>query len=207
MRRRDQRHADHLMGDGEPGRIDPQQRTDEVDEQAVGADVDRGRHEHEPAQVEPRRGPAPALAAEDRAPVIQAARGRERGRDLRHAQRDDQREAHADGPDDARGRAADRAHAELQRGDAAREDADDRKRDGEVREAAHAAEQLLRVAHAAQELDVFGRFHALATAIAARRPGTRGCPRGVPTGSSPRCARTRCRSTDGRPRGPSGRRR
>ena len=96
VRQRDQRDARDLVARAEVRRIDPEHRPDEPHEQVVRADVDGGGDEHEARQVEPGGRPAPPLAAEDRAPVIEPAGGRKRGRDLGHAQRDDQRERDAD---------------------------------------------------------------------------------------------------------------
>jgi hypothetical protein len=66
--------------------------------------------------------------------------------------------AAADDPADARARATHRRDGLRERVDAAGEDADDRERDGEVREFRHGTLQFLRVAHAMQDLHVLMFF-------------------------------------------------
>src|SRR4029079_15092023 len=82
---------------------------------------------------------------EPRRPPVDAARGRERRHELGHAEGDDEDEGGDDRPSP---RDRDRAPVfpRLVVGrEAAREDRDDRERDGEVLEAAPAAAQLLLV--------------------------------------------------------------
>ncbi len=86
--------------------------------------------------------------------MIEAAGGRIGRADLAEGGRDDEGEKTADDPADRRLEAAARPHRERERRDAAGQDADDRERDREIREAAHAAGQLLGVAHLMQRLDV-----------------------------------------------------
>jgi hypothetical protein len=107
---RDQRDARDLVARSSHAGSMPTIGPTKLTNRLVRADVDRRGDEHEAGQVEPRGRPAPALAAEDRAPVVEAAGGRKRRRDLGHAQRDDQRERDADRPHDAGRRAAHRRH-------------------------------------------------------------------------------------------------
>src|SRR5262249_48597732 len=113
-------------------------------------------------QVEPTGGPAPARAAELGGPVVEAARRRERRGDLGHRERDDGGEETDQQPAP---RDRDRAAAlegDVVRGEAAREDRDDREADREVLEATHRTEELLGVAQPMQsplvlrQLDVAG---------------------------------------------------
>src|SRR5262249_29262579 len=100
--------------------------------------------------VEPRGPPRPAAPAEAERPVVEAAGGRIRGRELGHARGHRERE---DGDERPAHRVHDRAR-ELQpvavEEDRAREDGDDREGDREVGEASHLAEELLGVAEAAE---------------------------------------------------------
>src|SRR5262249_20836995 len=71
---------------------------------------------------------------------------------------DDKTKGDARRPDHARRCSADGADAQLQRRDAAGQNADDRKGDREIGKAAHAAQEFLRIAHAPEELYVVGSF-------------------------------------------------
>ena len=137
-----------------PGR---DEQAEEVIDEKGEPEVDARRHRDLAEQVEPAGDPAPpgaALAAELGRPVVKAACGGIARAHLRHGQPDqDHHHAHQRPADVDDGRPA-VAHAEVEEREAAGKDRDDRERDGEVREAAHAAQQLLRVAHAVQCLDV-----------------------------------------------------
>ena len=152
LRDRDERDERRLVPPGQAVRADAEHRRDQrLEERIVGAEIDRGDHEDQAEQVEPCRHPPPFLPAEDRAPVIEAAGRRKRGRDLRHRHRDDQREQRAQRPAEADRGAAGGGKRELERGDAARQDADHGKRHREVRETAHTSRQFLRIAHLVQQ--------------------------------------------------------
>ncbi len=129
---------------------------DQAGEKQIDADIDRGDDEHQPEQVDERGGPAPAAAAEDGGPVVQPAGGRVGGGDLRHRERDDHRIGGAGDPAKENAGAAAGGEPDLKRGDAAGEDADDGERDGEIGKSAHAAGQLLRVAHFMQGCGIGG---------------------------------------------------
>ena len=134
--------------------LDAERRAEGADEEGPGADIDGAEHGDEAEQVEPGRHPAGAAVAEDRAPVIEAARGRIGGADLRHRDGEDETDEAADQPADADADAAGAGGRLRQRVDAAGEDADDREGDGEVREAAQSPFQFLGVAHAMEDLHV-----------------------------------------------------
>jgi hypothetical protein len=108
--------------------------------------ADRGRHRDLADEVEPAGEPAPRRAAELRGPVVEAAGGREDGRDLGHGEGDDR--AHQADEQPAPGDRDRPAVVErdVVRGQAAGEDRDDREGDREVLEPAHRAEELLRIA-------------------------------------------------------------
>ena len=129
-------------------------RDQRAKERIISTVVDRGDHEHETEQIQPRSEPAPHFAAENRTPVIKAASRRIRRRDLRHRGRHDQREQRAERPAESDRRPARRRQTHLERRDAARQNADQRERHREVRERPHAPGQFLRVAHLVQQLDV-----------------------------------------------------
>ena len=126
----------------------------QVAEEEVDAEIDRGDDEEEAEHVEPRRNPAPAASAEDRGPMVEAAGGRIGRRDLSERRGNDHREYAADEPANRDGEGPARGKRYGEGGDAASEDADDRERDREVREAFHAPVEFLRVAHAVQDFDV-----------------------------------------------------
>ena len=141
-----EQHAGVDEQDRARGRRQPSQRGDEQ----RAAIVD-GRQRRELAgDVEPGGEPAPALAPEPARPVIHRPGRGQRGRQLRHAERDGERE-HADQRPAERhlGRPAHRQPVLVER-HGAREDRDDRKRNGEVGEPAHRPEQLLRIAERTQ---------------------------------------------------------
>ena len=109
----------------------------------------------EAEQVEPGRQPAGEAVAEDRAPVIEAARRRIGRADLRHAPARTRREMkQPSGQPMPMPMPPAPEVAWRQRIDAAGQDADDREGNCEVREAAHAPLQFLRIAHAVEDLDV-----------------------------------------------------
>src|SRR5689334_10213685 len=105
--------------------IDSKDRAEEHDEELVGSNVDGGGGEDKSAEIQPCRSPAPSLPAEERTPMIKPASGRKCGSDVSHAKRNEKREEDANGPNDTCRCAADCADAELERSDAASEDADD----------------------------------------------------------------------------------
>ena len=147
--------ADRLLERPPGGDIDLQHiAEDQIDEQRVGADIDRGDDENETDQIDPGRGPTPAAPAQNRRPVIEPARRRIGGGDLRHRGGDDHRIQAAEQPADADRKSAARRESGLERGDAAGKDANDRERNREIRENVHAAGQLLRISHLVQRLYV-----------------------------------------------------
>jgi len=107
-------------------------------------------------QVEPAGRPAPARAAELRRPVVEPARRRERRGDLGHRERDDRGEKPDEQPAPGdRDRAA-ALEGDVVRGEAPRENRDDREGDREVLEPSHRAEELLGVAEPVQDPLVLG---------------------------------------------------
>ena len=121
----------------------------------AGADVDGAEHGDQAEQVQPGGQPAGEAVAEDRAPVIEPARRRDRPR--RSAPSPARRQPETAQPTIQPMPTPAPPIAEVawaKRVDAARQDADDRERDREVREAAHRALQFLGVAHAVQDLQV-----------------------------------------------------
>ena len=149
MREQDRRvDRQHIRG----RRLQPDERR----HKQRAAVIDAGQRRELSDNVEPGGEPAPAFAAEPARPVIHRAGGRHRRGELRHADRDRQRE-HADQrpPERHLRRPAHHQAVRIERHGAG-QDGDDRKRNGEVREAAHGAEQLLRVAERVQLLDVVG---------------------------------------------------
>ena len=116
--------------------------------------ADRRRDRDLADQVEPARRPAPARAPELRRPVVEAACRWVRRSDLGHAECDER--AHEPNQQPAP-RDCDRAavlEGDGVRGQAPREDRDDREADGEVPEPTHGAEELLRVAQLVEALFV-----------------------------------------------------
>ena len=105
-------------------------------EELPGEVVHRGEDRDQPEQVEPAGEPAPHRAAELGRPPVDAARGRERGDELGHAQRDDEDEGRDDRPAPRdRDRTAVVPRLVVGR-EAAGQDRDDRERDAEVLEPA-----------------------------------------------------------------------
>ncbi len=157
-RMRDQ-HAGVDEQDGARGGRQPGQRRDEQ----RTAVVDSRQRRELSGDVEPGGEPAPALAPEPARPVIHRPGRRQRGRQLRHAERDGERE-HADQRPAERHlrRPAHRQPVLVER-HGAREDRDDRKRNGEVREPAHRPEQLLRIAERPQLAGVITQLLRLQT--------------------------------------------
>ncbi len=109
-------------------------------------------------EVEPAREPAPAGAAEPRRPVVEAARGRVGRGDLAHRERDEDAEAADDEPAPGDGHRAAPADRDVVRRETAGEDGDDGERDGEVREPAPSAQELLGIAEPVQRLLVLGQL-------------------------------------------------
>ena len=174
-------HADVVEGRDElnPERIDQtmeeeDQRVGEQDPSSrdqvavdVGADeeVDRGRKAevdargdgHLTDEVEPAGEPTPRRRVplgKFRGPVIQAARGRVRRTDLRHREADEQRERTHDDPAERHRLGAAGEQREVEGGDPAGQDRDDREADREVGEPTHAAFQLLGVAQLVKPISV-----------------------------------------------------
>ena len=129
-------------------------RADRLKAELKRADVDGRERGDQSAQVEPGGRPTPAAVAEDRGPVIQAA-GRRKGRgDLSHRRGKGQGEQTGHRPAEADRRSADAAKPLMKRRDAAREDADDRQRNGVVGKPAHPPHKFLAVAHPVQRFDI-----------------------------------------------------
>ena len=135
----------------EPGR-------DGAGEEAPGADIDGAEHGDEAEQVEPGREPPGEAVAEDRTPVIQAARCRIGRGDLPHGEGEHARDQAADRPADADRGAAGARRRLSERIDAAGKNADDRKRDREIRERAHSPLEFLGVAHRMEDLHILLPF-------------------------------------------------
>ena len=114
--------------------------------------ADRGRDRDLADQVEPAGEPAPGRAAELRRPVVEAAGGRVGRGDLGHRERDDRAHEADEQPAPRDGDRAALLEGDVVRGQAAREDRDDREADREVLEPAHRAEELLRVAELVEDL-------------------------------------------------------
>ena len=121
------------------------------------AEVDPGGDGDLAQQIEPPGEPAPpgaVLAAELGSPVVEAAGRRVAGAHLGHREPDQRDHDPDERPAEGHhGRTA-VAHAEIEEGQTAGEDRDDRERHGEVREGAHPPPQLLRVAEPVQGFDV-----------------------------------------------------
>ncbi|MCY1437939.1 hypothetical protein D9M71_541200 [compost metagenome] len=114
-------------------------RPEGTEKEVIGTDVDRAQHRDQPQQVEPRGQPAGEAVTEDRAPVVQAASGGVGRGNLRHGHGEYPGDQAADRPADADGYTP-RARGALGQGvDATREDADDRKGNGEVGENPHSS--------------------------------------------------------------------
>ena len=107
-----------------------------------------------PDEVEPPREPPPRGRAELRGPVVEPARRGEGRRDLCHRERDDRAHQADEQPAPRHGDRATLAERDVVRGEAPREDRDDREADREVLEAAHPPEQLLRVAEPVEDVFV-----------------------------------------------------
>ena len=162
--------------------VEPQDHTEEL----PGEVVDRREDRDEAEQVEPARDPAPPGAAELRRPPVDATRRRVGGRQLGHAEGDDEDEGRDDRPAPRDGDRAAVVPRLVVGREAAREDRDDREADREVLEAAPAPVELLLVAHLGK-----------AFLVAARRrrhrarplPGVKGLPR-EPTAAGGRMSTT-----------------
>ena len=112
----------------------------------LGAPQVDGRDDRElPHEVHRRREPPPAGAAEPRRPVVERPRRRKRARELSHRERHDERPRADERPPEPerRGPPSSQRYAVGRRDPG--EDADDRERQGEAREAPHRPEELLRV--------------------------------------------------------------
>ena len=108
-------------------------------------------------EVEPAGEPAPPGTAQARRPVVEAA-GRRIGRgDLAHRERDEDAEAADEQPAPRDRDRPTPADGDVVRRQAAGQDGDDGERDGEVREAAPAAQKLLGVAEAVERALVLGQ--------------------------------------------------
>ena len=129
-------------------------RHDRRVQEVRGGPVDPG-HDRELAdEVEPGRPPAPVLVLHPAGPVIQAAGGRISRGDLAHRCRDQEHEDRDQRPAEQDGRRTAPGQSVVVQDDRPGQDADDAEADGEVAEAAHRAEQLLRVAELVQVRDV-----------------------------------------------------
>src|SRR5439155_19501273 len=128
---------DHLVSTGDREQVHHERGQPVVDRRGDG---------ELPDGVEPRGGEAPAGPAVDRGPVVERARGGEAGGELRQAGGDREGAERHQRPAHAHHQRTAAAQAVAVEGDAAGEDADHREREREVGEAAHVAEQLLRVA-------------------------------------------------------------
>ena len=157
----DHAHGRQLTGQpglAEDGRGVEGRAEDLIDDRRVqeagGRVVDAGHDGDLAEQVEPRGPPAPGLVLHLAGPVVEAAgRGVGRG-DLGHRRGDQEDEDGDERPaDHHRGRARP-GQAVVVQDHRAGQDGDDAEADGEVAEAAHRAEQLLRVAQSMQVLDV-----------------------------------------------------
>ncbi len=166
---RPQEHRPVPVGDAEVA----QDRSDDrrVDERC-GGEVDAGDDRNLAGQVEPGGPPAPVLVLHAAGPVVEAAGGRVRRRDLRHRGRDQQGEDRDERPaDGACGRAAPR-EAVVEQDHRAGQDRDDREADGEVREPAHRPEELLGVTQAVQVVNVLADLLLARLRVAAEPSGT-----------------------------------
>ena len=142
---------DDLGGD------DVERHVQEPAEDGGESEVDAGRDRDLAEHVEPSREPRPrgsVALRELRRPVVQTAGRRVARAHLAHRERDERdHEADERPPVGRVDRATDR-HPEPEQGEAPRQDRDDRERDGEVREPAHPAFELLRVAELVESFDV-----------------------------------------------------
>ena len=114
---------------GDPVRHVPAEhfREEQIAEQEEQAHVHRRHHEDEAEQVEPGRCPSPAAPAENRRPVIDAARSGIGRCDLPHGGGHDESEQGPDRPHDADGSTTAGAQGRWEGRDAARHDANDGK--------------------------------------------------------------------------------
>ena len=147
-REHDREHQVHVLLLGRVVEPEVHERRHE-DGEAV---ADRRSDGHLADEVEPAREPAPAGTTELRRPVVEAA-GRRVGRgDLRHRQRDDRAHQSYEQPSPRHGDRPALAECDVVRGEASRQDRNDREGDREVLKPAHRAEQLLRVAELVEGL-------------------------------------------------------
>src|SRR5689334_11694115 len=115
-------------------------------ENLIEENIYRGYNKQKSEQVEPCRHPAQEFSTEDRSPVIQAASRGIRGGNLPHAERDHQREKTTHQPANECTARAGCIEGGIERGNTTRQDINDRKRNCEIREAAHAAGEFLGIA-------------------------------------------------------------
>ena len=135
---------------GPRARIQAEERSDELG----AAIVHTGNRGDQTRDVDPSREPAPARAPQRARPVIHAARsGKGRG-EFGHAGRDREREQRHQRPAERHLGGSAFGQAVAVKRHRSGEDGNDRKRDGEVGEPSHGAEEFLRVAEAPQILYV-----------------------------------------------------
>ena len=127
-------------------------------EKIVGPGIHGGDDRNQADEIEPSRGPAPAPATENRSPMVESARGWKGGGDLRHAQGHDQRKGAEQRPTQTDGRAPHPAKTELKRGNAAGQDANNGKGNGEIGKRRHPAMQFRLIAHTAKVAFVVGDY-------------------------------------------------
>ena len=129
-------------------------RHDRHVEELGGGIGDAGHDRELPDQVEPRGPPAPGDALHAARPVVQATGGRICRGHFSHRGRDGQHEEGDERPTDEARRGTCPGEAVVVEDHGAGQDRDDREADGEVAEAAHAAEQLLGVSQLMQVANV-----------------------------------------------------
>ena len=156
-------------GEVDAEHVQPVEGEDRLEEERRAV-ADAGDDPDEADDVEPAGDPAPAGAAELGRPPVGAARGRERGRQLRHRERDQQHEGAQDRPAD---RDRDRPAGvprEPEVREAPGQNRDDRERDREVGEAAPAAVELLLVAEVGELALVLAHLAGRGRAVLAAHP-------------------------------------
>ena len=136
--------------------------------------IDARQHRDQPHDIEQGREPRPGGTAQLRRPVVGPAGRGQRGTKLRHTQCYEQRSDRSQRPAQSHFQRAAHLQTIVKKGDGARENGNDGKGNGEVRKAAHAAQQFLGVTKALEFPSIPLGLGLLA------RPGRRQCVLSLP---------------------------